>query len=89
MSKTIATFDLPQHGAAGVRCAGCAERVCDALRDVPGVGRVECDAVGTSVRVEYDPERLGEADLSIEMDRFGLELAENVRHAAWRVTGLD
>jgi hypothetical protein len=63
--------------------------VCEALSDVPGVVRVECDATGANVRVEYDTDRLGEADLEAEMDRFGLALSENVSHAAWKIVGLD
>jgi len=42
-----------------------------------------------SVRIEFDPARVTEADLAVEMDRFGMELADSFRHAAWRITGLD
>jgi hypothetical protein len=51
--------------------------------------RVECDAGGGTVRVEFDPARVTESDLSVAMGRLGLELGQSVRHAAWRVTGLD
>lgn len=84
-----AVFDLPQHEASPVRCVACANRACSALGGVPGVARVECDPLGASVKVEFDPGRVTQDDLVSQMDRFGLELAEVVRHAAWRVTGLD
>jgi len=87
--RANATFELPHRSGATLRCAACANRACEALGDVPGVSRVECDAAGASVQVEFDPTRITEADLGSEMERFGLELAETVHHAAWRVTGLD
>ena len=84
-----ATFDLPGDGSSRLRCSACAKRACEALGEVPGVARIDCDAAAGTVRVEYDPSRLSEADLSAEMDRFGLELSKSVHHAAWSVAGLD
>jgi copper chaperone CopZ len=87
--RASATFDLPSGPSAPLRCSACANRACEALGSVPGVARVDCDAAGAAVRVEYDPGRVSEADLAAEMEQFGLELAESVHHAAWRVSGLD
>lgn len=87
--RTTATFELPSAPVSTMRCTACANRACEALVDVPGVMRVDCDSAGTSVSVEYDPGRVSESDLVAEMERFGLSFAEAVRHAAWRVTGLD
>lgn len=84
-----ATFEVPSAQAAPVRCAACANRACEALGGVPGVARVDCDAAGATVRVEFDPGRVSESDLVTEMERFGLELSDTIHHAAWRVTGLD
>lgn len=87
--NATATFELPSAQASPLRCAACATRACEALGQVPGVSKVDCDSAGSSVRVEFDPARVSEADLSVEMERFGLELAESVHHAAFRVAGLD
>ena len=88
-SRVSATFALPAPGHETVRCLECASRVCESLQEVPGVARVECGASGTEVLVEFDPGRIGEADIAEEMRQFGLELADEFAHAAWRITGLD
>jgi copper chaperone CopZ len=87
--RATATFELPADEASRVRCMACAGRACEALGKVPGVSHVDCDAPGGMVSIEFDPARVGESDLQVEMERFGLELAESVRHEAWQVTGLD
>jgi copper chaperone CopZ len=87
--RATATFDLPGVQVSRVRCTACANRVCETLGTLPGVMRVDCDTVGGAVRVEFDPARITEADLAVETERFGLELADTLRHATWRVTGLD
>jgi len=89
-TRASATFALPRaHAASSVRCERCGERACDSLAGVPGVLRTECDAAGQSVRVDFDPARVSEADLEAMLAGFGLELAASVGHAAWRITGLD
>lgn len=85
----VATFDVPGAVPSALRCTACSNRACTLLGELPGVARVDCGATGGEIRVEFDPGRITEADLAVEMERFGLELAEAVRHAAWRVTGLD
>lgn len=87
--RATAVFDLPAPQVASVRCIECASRACETLQSIPGVAKVECDTGSSSVSVEFDPARVTEADLGAELDRFGLELAQSTRHAAWRVTGLD
>lgn len=87
--RASATFEIPGVQVSRVRCTACASRACEALGRVPGVTRVDCDHEGGSVRVEFDPTRITEADLAVETERFGLELADSVHHVAWRVSGLD
>lgn len=87
--RANATFQLPASPASGLRCTACANRACEMLGEFPGVGKVECDTGGAAVRIEFDPTRVTEADLSVAMDRFGLHLAETAYHCAWRITGLD
>lgn len=89
MTRTSATFEIPAHVDSSIRCLGCAERVCQALQEVPGVMRVECDPAGGAVRVDYDDDRITEGELAGDLDRFGYDLSSAVRHAAWRITGLD
>jgi copper chaperone CopZ len=89
VTRTSATFEIPGSAESAVRCLGCAERVCQALQEVPGVMRVECDPSGGAVRVDYDDERITEGELSEDLDRFGYDLSSAVRHAAWRIMGLD
>ncbi len=89
MTRTSATFEIPASPETSVRCLGCAQRVCEALQDVPGVMRVDCDPTGGAVRIDYDDERISEGELTEDLDRFGYDLSTAVRHAAWRITGLD
>lgn len=87
--RASATFQLPTSPSPGLRCTACANRACEMLAEVPGVGKVDCDTGGAAIRIEFDSERVTEADLTVAMERFGLQLAESAHHAAWRVTGLD
>ncbi len=89
MTRTSATFEIPANPETSVRCLGCAQRVCEALQDVPGVMRVDCDPTGGGVRIDYDDDRITERELTDDLDRFGYDLSTAVRHAAWRITGLD
>lgn len=87
--KASAVFDVPAPRVSRMRCVECANRACRTLGEVPGIAKVDCDSDASSVRVEFDPARISEADIAAELDRFGLELAESRRHAAWRIIGLD
>lgn len=88
--RATATFELPAAPIGGsVRCERCAERVCTSLDEVPGVVRVDCDPSGSSVSVEFDPVRVSESEIAALLRGFGLELASSMRHAAWRIVGLD
>ena len=87
--RAVATFDLPRDESSRLRCTACANRACEALRERVGVMRIDCDIPASAVRVEFDPSAVSERELAAQMERFGLELARSVRHAAWRVTGLD
>lgn len=87
--RATASFDYPTTTSLPMKCAACSERACAAMQKVPGVFHVDCNATGGTVVIEFDASRLSESDLLIEMERFGLEHAETIRHAAWRVIGLD
>jgi Cd2+/Zn2+-exporting ATPase len=62
--------------------------MCARVEEMPGVLRVECEAVGP-MRVEFDPSRISEDALGAEMHRYGAELAGVLAHAVWRISGLD
>ncbi len=89
MTHVTATFDIPAGGFDRIRCAECAARACDALRQIPGVTKIECEEQRGTVQVDFDPARVSEADIRVELEHFGLREAERVVHHAWRVTGLD
>ncbi|MBI5232159.1 MAG: heavy-metal-associated domain-containing protein [Coriobacteriales bacterium] len=87
--RASATFTLQGPRSDRARCMACAERVCESLQQVPGVGKVECNPSAGAVVVEYDAERVSEADLIAEVEHFEMTLAESVGHASWRISGLD
>lgn len=87
--RATAVFELPATPVSTLRCTACSNRACETLASIPGVAKVDCDARGAAVTVEYDPARVSESDLGAEMEHFGLSLAETFRHSAWRVQGLD
>ncbi|MGV8082977.1 MAG: heavy metal translocating P-type ATPase [Coriobacteriia bacterium] len=73
---------------SGLRCAECDQRVCEQLRKLNGVVRVDCAATGT-MRVDFDPFEVSEAQLRSEAERYGVEVIGTYSHAAWRVLDLD
>ncbi len=87
--RATATFDLGETVDSPLRCTACTSRACESLGRMPGVAKVDCDAKGAAVSVEFDPALISERDLAAEVERFGLEMASSVRHVAWRVIGLD
>jgi Zn2+/Cd2+-exporting ATPase len=87
--RASATFTLPSHAEGGTRCAQCSSRLCAQVEAMPGVLHVDCDARGASMRVDYDPGQVTEADLDDATRHYGAQLAGVYAHAVWRVTGLD
>jgi copper chaperone len=53
---TSKTFDVPK-----IHCEGCVQTVTAAVRQLPGVEKVEASAVTKRVLVEFDPRRVDEA----------------------------
>lgn len=83
-TATVETPKLP----SGLRCSECDQRVCDQLRELGGIVRVDCAQTGT-IRVDFDPEEMSESHLRGEAERLGMELSRAYSHAAWRVLDLD
>lgn len=88
-SRETAVFDLPKERSTSLRCAACADRACEAMGRVPGVVRVECDAVQSQVRVEFDAARVSADEISRRVTHFDLEFDQSIAHKAWRISGLD
>lgn len=70
-------------------CASCAERICAALRDLPGVIEVGCDRETGALAVTRDGGTLSARELDAAVRRIAAEEAGAVVHAAYRLTGLD
>jgi Zn2+/Cd2+-exporting ATPase len=70
-------------------CAPCVDRLRAAVASLPGVESVEADRRTSILTVVHDVAVLPEASVEAEVRRIGLEVAEGVAHASWRVTGLD
>lgn len=82
-------FDLTKLLSGPFYCTGCAERVCDAMLGAEGVESASCDLAGGTLTVTYDESALGASELEALVRRLGLEASERVKHAAYRLTGLD
>jgi copper chaperone CopZ len=87
--RATAVLDIPAPQVSRLRCQGCATRACEQLSSIPGVIKVDCGDSSSSVDVEFDPQRISEADLLSMLERYGMTLSELHHHAAWRITGLD
>lgn len=71
------------------RCERCVERVCEAVRDIPGVTSAECDARTSMLTVVHDASRVSRRQLERQVERLGFEGPRGIEHASYRVTGLD
>jgi len=82
-------FDLRDALPGERYCAACANRVCDAVREVAGIVDASCDVEAAELTVSYDPRALPVAELRRVVHRIALEAADAVGHAVYRVEGLD
>jgi len=70
-------------------CTGCAERVCERVRAIPGVTASRCDVVSGVLSIDHDIRELPARRLAEGVRRIALEEADAVVHAAYRLEGLD
>ncbi|TLM69550.1 MAG: heavy-metal-associated domain-containing protein [Actinobacteria bacterium] len=89
MACRTVTFRIPALSPAQVSCPGCAERVCAAVRAVPGVQSVACDASAASVEVCWDADLVTADEIDAALARAAHEAAGGIEHAAYRLSGLD
>ena len=72
-----------------VRCERCVGRVCEAVRNLPGVTSAECDPRTSMLTVVHDSATVSRGELEAQIVRMGFEAPRGLEHAAYRVTGLD
>lgn len=87
--QRIHVFDLTKLLSGTHYCTGCAERVCGAAAALDGVLAAECDMDAGTLEVTHDPRSLSARDLEAAVRRIAVEASDGVRHAAYRLTGLD
>jgi copper chaperone CopZ len=69
------TVELKVTGGAQINCAGCEQRIDNALRRLPGVEEVHASAQTQQVRVRFDPDRLQPAQVQAKLAQLGYEVA--------------
>ena len=57
-------------------CGGCAERITDALKDLPGVREINPKVPQKHVVVRYEPARVGPGELKSALDKAGFKAVE-------------
>ncbi|MBI1726309.1 MAG: heavy metal translocating P-type ATPase [Candidatus Rokubacteria bacterium] len=57
-------------------CDGCAEKITDALKDIPGVREIKSKVAQKHVVVRYEPARVGRDDLKGALDKAGYKAVE-------------
>jgi copper chaperone CopZ len=89
VSERMTTSRFPVRVPSPVRCERCVNRVCEAVRLLPGVTSAECDPHTSTLTVVHDSSAVSRAKLDAEIARLGFEAPKGIEHAAYRVTGLD
>ncbi len=84
-----ATVVLPVPIPAGERCRVCVERLREVVDALPGVGSVAIDPAASLLTLEFDAGRITCEAVVAEVERLGHEVSTSIRHAFWRITGLD
>ncbi|MBI2983448.1 MAG: heavy-metal-associated domain-containing protein [Chloroflexi bacterium] len=62
-------------GEQKIHCAGCEQRIGNALRRMPGVEDVEASARTQEVRVSADPAQAGPEQVRAKLEQLGYEVA--------------
>jgi copper chaperone CopZ len=86
---TTRSFDLTRLLPGPRYCAGCAERVCRRLAQMPGIIETRCDPEDGSLTVTHDPASLASGPLEELVERLALDEAGAAGHAVYRLEGLD
>ena len=67
------TLEFVVMGEAKMHCAGCEQRVSNALRRLPGVQEVQANATTQQVRVTVDPSQVGAEQVQAKLEQLGYQ----------------
>lgn len=65
------TIDLKVIGEPTIHCAGCEQRIGNALRRLPGVQEVDASAQTQHVVVEIDPNQVSPEEVQSRLEHLG------------------
>lgn len=68
------TIDFAVSGEEKIHCAGCEQRIDQALRRVDGIRSVRASAQTQQVTVQFDPREVGREQIRTKLERMGYEL---------------
>jgi copper chaperone CopZ len=68
------TLEFVVIGADKMHCAGCEQRVGNALRRLPGVQDVKASAATQQVLVTVDPAQVGAAQVRAKLEQLGYQV---------------
>lgn len=72
--STTMTFTVT--GEPTIHCAGCEQRIGNALRRLPGVGDVRASARTQRVQVTFDPVQVGRDEVQAKLAQLGYRAEE-------------
>ncbi len=75
---TTMTLDFTVTGAQTIHCAGCEQRIGNALRRLPGIREVQADHRTQGVRVRIDPAQVDAEQVRAKLAQLGYEAAPRV-----------
>jgi copper chaperone CopZ len=67
------TIELVVTGEEKLHCAGCEQRVSNALRRLPGVQEVRASAATQHVLVTIDPSQVGADQVQAKLEQLGYQ----------------
>jgi P-type Cu+ transporter len=67
------TVELVVTGEEKMHCAGCEQRVSNALRRLPGVQEVRANAATQHVLVTIDPSQVGADQVQAKLEQLGYQ----------------
>jgi copper chaperone CopZ len=73
------TLELKVTGGARINCAGCEQRIDNALRRLPGVEEVRASAQTQQVGVRFDPDRVQPDQVEAKLAQMGYEVTGSSR----------
>ena len=69
------TLELKVTGGARINCAGCEQRIGNALRRLPGVQDVHASAQEQAVEVRFDPGQVQPEQVQAKLAQMGYEVS--------------